>query len=88
MITKASWLFVMRLVFLGPESARLIAQKSKGMPRISVPLRRLIGDAANEAMARLSLDIYKSYKTNHKLLLEGEIYIFSEGFSHFHLSDS
>ncbi|KAK1439532.1 hypothetical protein QVD17_05352 [Tagetes erecta] len=54
----------------GPESARLIAQKSKGMPRISVPLRRLVGDAANEAMARLSLDMYKSYKTNHNLLLE------------------
>ncbi|KAI3695675.1 hypothetical protein L1987_78674 [Smallanthus sonchifolius] len=59
-----------KLVFEGSESARLIAQKSKGMPRISVSLHRLVGTAANEAMARLSLHIYKSYKSNHKLLVE------------------
>ncbi|XP_076949760.1 uncharacterized protein LOC143622526 [Bidens hawaiensis] len=54
----------------GPDSARLIAQKSKGMPRISVSLIRLVGTAANEAMAKLSIDMYKFYKSNHKLLLE------------------
>ncbi|KAL8265604.1 hypothetical protein R6Q59_002948 [Mikania micrantha] len=54
----------------GPESARLIAQKSKGMPRVSVSLRRLVGTAANEAMARLSLDMYRSYKSNHRLLVK------------------
>ncbi|KAK9058351.1 hypothetical protein SSX86_023192 [Deinandra increscens subsp. villosa] len=54
----------------GPESARLVAQKSKGMPRISVSLLRLVGTAANEAMATLSLHMYKSYKSNQILLLQ------------------
>ncbi|KVH88212.1 hypothetical protein Ccrd_024398, partial [Cynara cardunculus var. scolymus] len=54
----------------GPESARLVAQKSKGMPRISVFLLRLVGTAANEVMARLSLDLYKAFKSSHKLLVQ------------------
>lgn len=54
----------------GPESARLVAQKSKGMPRISVFLLRLVGTAANEVMARLSLDLYKAFKSSHKLLAQ------------------
>ncbi|XP_071704250.1 uncharacterized protein [Rutidosis leptorrhynchoides] len=54
----------------GPESARLIVQKSKGMPRISISLRKLVGTVANEAMARLSLDMYKAFKSNHQLLVE------------------
>lgn len=54
----------------GPESARLIAQKSKGMPRISISLIKCIGTAANETMAMLSLDLYKTHQRNHKLLLQ------------------
>ncbi|XP_076938688.1 uncharacterized protein LOC143606968 [Bidens hawaiensis] len=40
------------------------------MPRISISLTRLVGTAANEAMAELSIDMYKLYKSNHKLLIE------------------
>nr|XP_043611783.1 uncharacterized protein LOC122583443 [Erigeron canadensis] len=54
----------------GPKSAKLIAQKLKGMPRISVSLLRLVGTAANEVMSRLSLDMYKAYKSNQMLLLQ------------------
>nr|GEU30870.1 U2 small nuclear ribonucleoprotein auxiliary factor 35 kDa subunit-related protein 1, putative isoform 1 [Tanacetum cinerariifolium] len=54
----------------GPASARLIAHKAKGMPRISISMARLSGSAAKEAMARLSLDMFKTYKSNHKLLVE------------------
>ncbi|KAM0057083.1 hypothetical protein Hdeb2414_s0005g00154061 [Helianthus debilis subsp. tardiflorus] len=49
---------------------RLIAQKSKGMPKISVSLRSLVATAANEAIARLSIDMYIAYQTNRSLLLE------------------
>lgn len=54
----------------GPESARLIAQKSKGMPRISISLHKRVGNDANETMATLSLDLHKSHQRNHKLLLQ------------------
>ncbi|CAH1427149.1 unnamed protein product [Lactuca virosa] len=54
----------------GPESARLIAQKSKGMPRISISMLKCVDTAANETMAMLSLDLYKAHQKNQKLLLQ------------------
>ncbi|KAL4590480.1 hypothetical protein LXL04_003410 [Taraxacum kok-saghyz] len=54
----------------GHESARLIAQKSKGMPRISISLKKCVGIDANETMAMLSLDLFKAHQRNQKLLLQ------------------
>ncbi|KAK3033269.1 hypothetical protein RJ639_034343, partial [Escallonia herrerae] len=52
-------------------NAKLIAQKSKGMPRISIPLTKLVGDAASEAMSNFSLELFKSFKSKHSLLIYG-----------------
>lgn len=52
----------------GPAYAKLVAQKSKGLPRISISLDKLVGGAANEAMGNVSLELYRALKTNHELL--------------------
>ncbi|CAH9123258.1 unnamed protein product [Cuscuta epithymum] len=49
--------------------AKLIAQKAKGMPRISISLSKLVGAAASEAMASLSLELYKSFKSVQNVLI-------------------
>ncbi|KAM7513851.1 hypothetical protein LguiA_003434 [Lonicera macranthoides] len=53
----------------GAANAKLIAQKSKGMPRISVFLTKLVGIAASESIANFSLELYKSFNGMHKLLI-------------------
>ncbi|KAK3029661.1 hypothetical protein RJ639_038942 [Escallonia herrerae] len=55
----------------GAVNAKLIAQKSKGMPRVSIPLTKLVGDAASEAMLNFSLELFKSFKSKHSLLIYG-----------------
>lgn len=52
-----------------PAYAKLVVQKSKGMPRIVVSLGKLRGGAAGEAMANLSLELHKAFKSTHKLLI-------------------
>ncbi|KAG9451149.1 hypothetical protein H6P81_011114 [Aristolochia fimbriata] len=47
---------------LGPADAKLVAHKSKGMPLISVSLSRLVESSAGDAMASLSLQLFKAYK--------------------------
>ncbi|KAA8547020.1 hypothetical protein F0562_003449 [Nyssa sinensis] len=54
----------------GAAYAKLIAQKSKGMPLISVSLAKLVDIAASEAMANLSLELYKAFKCTHNLLIQ------------------
>ncbi|XVE83365.1 hypothetical protein DITRI_Ditri16bG0083500 [Diplodiscus trichospermus] len=44
------------------KSAKLVAQKSKGMPRISFSLTKLTGSAASDAMASLSLELFKAFR--------------------------
>ncbi|KAL2906902.1 Ribosomal large subunit pseudouridine synthase C [Bienertia sinuspersici] len=45
----------------GAISAKLIARKTKGMPLMSISLIKLGPTAASEAMANLSLELYKTY---------------------------
>ncbi|KAH7860589.1 hypothetical protein Vadar_015257 [Vaccinium darrowii] len=54
----------------GAPYAKLTAQKSKGLPLISIPLSRLEDAAAKEAMASLSLELYKAFKSMHNLLIQ------------------
>ncbi|KAI3451573.1 hypothetical protein Pfo_008238 [Paulownia fortunei] len=54
----------------GASYAKLIAQKSKGMPRISFSLGKLVDGAAGEAMANLSLELYKEFKDVQSSLIE------------------
>ncbi|XP_027178353.1 uncharacterized protein LOC113777464 [Coffea eugenioides] len=56
----------------GAAYAKLIAQKAKGMPRISVSLVKLVDVNASEAMANLSLELYKAYKNMHISLIKEE----------------
>ncbi|XAR73160.1 hypothetical protein NMG60_11007032 [Bertholletia excelsa] len=53
----------------GAASAKFIAQRSKGMPLISIPLTKLVDVAAREAMAFLSLELHKSFKSTRCLLV-------------------
>ncbi|KAG1328130.1 hypothetical protein COCNU_01G020640 [Cocos nucifera] len=46
----------------GAIHAKLIALKSKGLPRISFSLNRVINSSANDAMADLALSLFKACK--------------------------
>ncbi|XP_048335185.2 uncharacterized protein LOC125423812 [Ziziphus jujuba] len=46
-------------------NAKLVAQKSKGMPVISISLTGLVGSAASAAIANLSLELYKAFNSIH-----------------------
>ncbi|XP_038723305.1 uncharacterized protein LOC120015138 isoform X2 [Tripterygium wilfordii] len=54
----------------GAAHAKLIAQKSKGMPRISISLTKLVDAAASEAVATLSLQLFKVFKSMQHLLVQ------------------
>ncbi|XP_010484170.1 PREDICTED: uncharacterized protein LOC104762548 isoform X2 [Camelina sativa] len=69
-----------KLLLLGPNSvsngveiARLVSQKAKGMPRIIVPLTKMVDSsaAASEAMANLSFELFRAFKS--KQHLQGEV---------------
>ncbi|CAN6821713.1 unnamed protein product [Brassica oleracea] len=65
-ISKARTFFQLICV----ESARLVSQKAKGMPRIVVTLTKMAESSASEAMATLSLELFRSFK--RKQHLQGE----------------
>ncbi|MED6173397.1 hypothetical protein PIB30_058929 [Stylosanthes scabra] len=46
----------------GVSNVKLVAQKSKGMPLITIPLTKLVDSTANEAISNLSLRLFKAYK--------------------------
>ncbi|KAK9932991.1 hypothetical protein M0R45_020207 [Rubus argutus] len=46
----------------GAAAAKLVGQKSKGMPKISIALTKLVGSGATEAIANLSLQLFKEFK--------------------------
>lgn len=51
----------------GAAHAKLVAQKAKGMPRIAISLSKLVDTAATDAMANLSLELYKTFTNVHNL---------------------
>lgn len=53
-----------KLVLDSPDAAhcKLIAHKSKGLPRISLSLNRMINSSANDVMASLSLTLFGAFK--------------------------
>ncbi|CAN8251710.1 unnamed protein product [Cochlearia groenlandica] len=56
----------------GVETARLVSQKAKGMPRVIIPLTKMADSAAaNEAMANLSLVLFSAFKSMQNL--QGEV---------------
>lgn len=55
----------------GAAYAKLAAQKSKGMPVISISLTKLVGTAASEAIANLSLQLFEEFKNIHESYVEG-----------------
>lgn len=54
----------------GASRAKLFSQKSKGMPRILFSLDKLVDGAAGEAMAHLSLELFKEFKDVQSSLAE------------------
>lgn len=55
----------------GAAFAKLVAQKTKGMPRISISLSKLVGSSSIEANANLSLGLFKAFKSTENLLIRG-----------------
>ena len=55
----------------GAASAKLVAQKTKGMPVISISLTKLTGSAASEAIAKLSLQLFQAFKNTNESYVEG-----------------
>ncbi|KAG8643014.1 uncharacterized protein LOC110628149 isoform X2 [Manihot esculenta] len=53
-----------------PMHAKLIAQKSKGMPLISISLAKLVDSAANGAMENMSFELFKAFKLLQNLVLQ------------------
>jgi len=51
----------------GVKTARLVSQKAKGMPRINVPLTKMVESSASEAMANLSLELFRAFKSKQHL---------------------
>ncbi|XP_074374241.1 uncharacterized protein LOC141714632 [Apium graveolens] len=54
----------------GPAYAKLVAQKSKGMPLVCFHLNKLVGGAAVEATGNVSQELFKAYKSQHELLVK------------------
>ncbi|GLT25106.1 hypothetical protein SLA2020_002580 [Shorea laevis] len=55
------------------EHAKLVAQKSKGMPRISFSLTKLVGSAATDANAHLSIELFKAFKRLQYLCVQEQV---------------
>ncbi|CAN1822137.1 hypothetical protein LINPERHAP1_LOCUS29872 [Linum perenne] len=58
----------------GVLSARLVGQKSKGMPLISISLRRVLDSDANDVMANISFGLFKAFKCSPNIMLQEEGY--------------
>ncbi|XP_061993216.1 uncharacterized protein LOC133711056 [Rosa rugosa] len=54
----------------GAAAAKLVAQKAKGMPKISIAMTKLVGSAATEAIANLSLQLFKEFKSINESYVE------------------
>lgn len=54
----------------GAAAAKLVGQKSKGMPKISIALTKLVGSDAAEAIANLSLQLFKEFKGMNESYVE------------------
>ncbi|KAL6338822.1 hypothetical protein AAG906_023972 [Vitis piasezkii] len=63
---------------IGAAYAKLVAQKSKGMPLICFSLAKLENSAASEAMMNLSLELFKSYKNMQNLFIKGCVLFFKD----------
>ncbi|KAK9291815.1 hypothetical protein L1049_019765 [Liquidambar formosana] len=58
----------------GVAYAKLVAQKLKGMPLISISLVKLVDSAASEAIANLSLELFKAFKSMQSLFVKEQEY--------------
>ncbi|KAM5569673.1 hypothetical protein ABKV19_016934 [Rosa sericea] len=54
----------------GAAAAKLVAQKAKGMPKISIAMTKLVSSAATEAIANLSLQLFKEFKSINESYVE------------------
>ncbi|GAA0142844.1 hypothetical protein LIER_03655 [Lithospermum erythrorhizon] len=59
----------------GITSAKIIAQKGKGMPRISISLSKLVDATASDVMANMSFELFKQYECVHNILTKDQEHI-------------
>ncbi|KAJ6305592.1 hypothetical protein OIU78_021021 [Salix suchowensis] len=50
--------------------AKLVAQKSKGMPLISISLTKLLDNAARDCMANMSFGLFKAFKCMKNMVVQ------------------
>ncbi|KAK7247587.1 hypothetical protein RIF29_42472 [Crotalaria pallida] len=56
----------------GVSYAKLVSQKSKGMPLITIPLTKLVDSTASETMSNLSFGLFKEYQRIKSSLVQEE----------------
>ncbi|KAH9327673.1 hypothetical protein KI387_007851, partial [Taxus chinensis] len=56
----------------GATSAKVTAQKSKGMPRVSIYLEKLADPSASDAMGNISVEIFRAFKQKSDALVAVE----------------
>ncbi|KAK8959502.1 hypothetical protein KSP40_PGU021092 [Platanthera guangdongensis] len=56
---------------LGVAHASLVVRKSKGLPRISLPLNRLVNLSSKDATANISAALFKAFKNKHDDIVKG-----------------
>lgn len=61
----------------GGVNARLVAHKSKGLPRISLLLSKLMNSSANDATTNFSLALFKAFKDKQNDYVKGCTTFFS-----------
>ncbi|KAK8928488.1 hypothetical protein KSP39_PZI017403 [Platanthera zijinensis] len=52
-------------IVAGVAHANLVVRKSKGLPRISLPLNRLVNLSSKDATANISVALFKAFKNKH-----------------------
>uniref|UniRef100_A0A1D1Z8X0 Isoleucine--tRNA ligase n=1 Tax=Anthurium amnicola TaxID=1678845 RepID=A0A1D1Z8X0_9ARAE len=52
-------------------ATKLVAHKSKGMPRVSLSLNMLVGSSVNDVMGNLSLALYGAFKEKNGEVVKG-----------------
>lgn len=60
----------------GPAHAKLIAQKTKGLPKITFSLDKIEAAAVTEARRNVSFMLFGAFKTCQSLLVKGQLYYF------------
>src|SRR5436190_1851541 len=64
----------------GPDTAKLVATKAKGLPRIAISLDAVAASALSDVIADFSLALYAAYKTRQEQAATGSCCLFKPNY--------